>query len=97
MKTIKPSATDDRKIQACRLSRRPADLLMIAHAPQQTLAAMPMRELFTWNEGVAMALSRERNKSMARHWSYDLNRHIALKLARDRIKAELSSRTRCSA
>jgi len=92
VETIKPRATEDRKIRACKLSRRPADLLMIAHAPRHRIESMPTQELFAWDEGVALALRRERNKSMARHWSYDLNRHIALKLARDRIKAELSSR-----
>ncbi|MBL8584883.1 MAG: cytoplasmic protein, partial [Rhizobiaceae bacterium] len=28
------------------------------------------------------ALERERLKGLSRHWSYDLNRHIALKQAR---------------
>ena len=35
-------------------------------------------------------LVRERNKGVARHWSYDLNRHIALKQARDLISEKLS-------
>ncbi len=30
-------------------------------------------------------LERERQKGLSRHWAYDLNRHIALKQARDRI------------
>lgn len=30
-------------------------------------------------------IERERLKGVRRHWSYDLNRHIALKQARDRI------------
>ena len=31
-------------------------------------------------------LERERLKGMRRHWSYDLNRHIALKRAFDRLR-----------
>jgi DNA-binding transcriptional regulator YbjK len=32
------------------------------------------------------AIERERLKGLRRHWSYDLNRHIALKQALDRLK-----------
>ncbi|WP_246249063.1 hypothetical protein [Chelativorans alearense] len=32
-------------------------------------------------------IERERLKGMRRHWSYDLNRHIALKQVYDRLKA----------
>jgi len=32
-------------------------------------------------------LRRERQRGLARHWSYDLNRHIALKQALDRLVA----------
>ncbi|MEO5322154.1 hypothetical protein PV773_02410 [Mesorhizobium sp. CC13] len=32
------------------------------------------------------AIERERLKGVNRHWSYDLNRHIALKQVRDRLK-----------
>lgn len=32
-------------------------------------------------------IERERLKGVRRHWSYDLNRHIALKEAYDRLKA----------
>ncbi|MEP9370996.1 cytoplasmic protein [Mesorhizobium sp. KR1-2] len=31
------------------------------------------------------AIERERLRGMRRHWSYDLNRHIALKQALDRL------------
>ncbi len=34
---------------------------------------------------VERALRRERAKGLRRHWSYDLNRHIALKRALDRL------------
>lgn len=32
-------------------------------------------------------LERERMRGLRRHWSYDLNRHIALKQALDRLRA----------
>lgn len=37
------------------------------------------------------AVERERLKGWHRHWSYDLNRHIALKQALDRLKARLAA------
>lgn len=40
---------------------------------------------------VERAIQRERMKAALAHWSYDLNRHIALKLARDDLKAWLAS------
>ena len=35
-------------------------------------------------------IERERQRGMRKHWSYDLNRHIALKQALDRLKRETS-------
>lgn len=35
---------------------------------------------------VSRLIERERLKGMRRHWSYDLNRHIALKQALDRLR-----------
>lgn len=35
------------------------------------------------------AIERERLKGVNRHWSYDLNRHIALKQVRDRLRGLL--------
>lgn len=37
-------------------------------------------------------LARERNKGVARHWSYDLNRHVSLKRARDGLLEMLRER-----
>lgn len=37
-------------------------------------------------------LERERLKGSRRHWSYDLNRHIALKSALDRLRRRRSNR-----
>ena len=36
---------------------------------------------------LARSLRRERHKGLSRHWSYDLNRHIALKQAFDRLRS----------
>jgi hypothetical protein len=33
-------------------------------------------------------IERERLRGMRRHWSYDLNRHIALKQALDRLRRD---------
>ena len=38
-------------------------------------------------------IERERLRGMRRHWSYDLNRHIALKQALDRLQCQDGSRT----
>ena len=44
-------------------------------------------------------IERERQRGMRKHWSYDLNRHIALKQALDRLRpAELGvAVTKCTA
>ncbi|WP_346432525.1 MULTISPECIES: hypothetical protein [unclassified Roseitalea] len=44
-----------------------------------------------WLTIVERHLARERNKGLARHWSYSLNRHIALKAARDRLRGMLAA------
>ncbi|MDP3897949.1 MAG: cytoplasmic protein [Mesorhizobium sp.] len=36
---------------------------------------------------IARLVERERIKGARRHWSYDLNRHIALKQALDRLRS----------
>lgn len=36
-------------------------------------------------------IERERLKGHAKHWSYDLNRHIALKQAFDRLKINIQN------
>jgi hypothetical protein len=43
------------------------------------------------------AIERERLKGMRRHWSYDLNRHIALKQVLDRLRGRTDARPRCGA
>ena len=71
----------------------PGSILPIVYARPERLAAMPIGELRIWADRITGAIRRERAKSVMRHWSYDLNRHIALKQARDRIAGELERRT----
>ncbi|WP_378943722.1 cytoplasmic protein [Mesorhizobium sp. ANAO-SY3R2] len=49
----------------------------LADQPAQTMALLKRLE---------RAIERERLRGVNRHWSYDLNRHIALKQVRDRLK-----------
>ena len=44
-------------------------------------------------------IERERQRGMCKHWSYDLNRHIALKQALDSLRpaATGAAATRCTA
>lgn len=67
-------------------------IVPILFAGPERLAATPIGELRSWADSITVAIRRERAKSVMRHWSYDLNRHIALKHARDRVAAELERR-----
>jgi len=40
---------------------------------------------------ILRALERERLKGLRKHWSYDLNRHIALKQALDRLDGKAAA------
>ncbi len=40
------------------------------------------------------AIERERLKGLRRHWSYDLNRHISLKQALDRLRPANAARVK---
>lgn len=42
--------------------------------------------------GLHRRVERERLKGLARHWSYDLNRHIALKRAAERLAGKQEAR-----
>ena len=74
------------------LASKPTHLLQLAHASQRRLAAASPDELHDWMDSITIALGRERAKSTSRHWSYDLNRHIGLKAARDRVRTEMDAR-----
>lgn len=75
-----------------RAASGPGSILPILYARPEQMAAMPTGELRIWADRITAAIRRERAKSVMRHWSYDLNRHIALKQARDRIAGELERR-----
>jgi hypothetical protein len=60
------------------------DLSAVLAAEQETRAAALRR--------LDRLIERERLKGGRHHWSYDLNRHVALKQARDLVRATLSSR-----
>lgn len=45
----------------------------------------PEREKERIRRRIVIRLKRERARGLQRHWSYDLNRHIALKQALDRL------------
>lgn len=92
MDSASSNIPSNRKVAACRLASRPADLLVLARATRAQLAHATPQDLGTWIDGFDIALRREHSKSLLRHWSYDLNRHIALKVARDCLVTELSSR-----
>ena len=55
------------------------DLRSALEAPRSAMAAL-IRKL-------EHAIERERLRGMRRHWSYDLNRHIALKQVLDKLRA----------
>lgn len=46
-------------------------------------------DLRNWLVTVERRLKRERNKGAMQHWSYDLNRHLALKSIRDSIRDQI--------
>lgn len=50
-----------------------------------------------WLRTIQRHLTRERNKGLARHWAYDLNRHMALTAARDTMRALLEKEYRTDA
>ena len=74
------------------LARSPLDILIAVNGSRTGLAGMPKPQLLQWSKVVDIAIRRERAKAQARHWSYDLNRHIALKTARDSLRRELGAR-----
>lgn len=74
------------------LARRPFPILMLMHAAPGKLAETSLGDLREWSRGIDAAIRREREKGALAHWAYDLNRHIALKSARDRLDTEIRRR-----
>ncbi len=60
-------------------------LLMAAQVPARRAALRRLERL----------VERERLRGHARHWSYDLNRHIALKQAADLLRGSICDREPC--
>ncbi len=66
-------------------SRQRAALQLLAGIDLDDLLGAPVRERDRIAARLKRALERERLRGLRRHWSYDLNRHIALKQALDRL------------
>lgn len=58
--------------------------------PRSSIERATAAQLRGHLESLDRRLARERNKGAARHWGYDLNRHIALKQTRDVIMGALT-------
>lgn len=58
----------------------------------QTLNADPTHQKAAISK-LDRLIQRERLKGLNKHWSYDINRHIALKQIRDRLLSLLASKT----
>lgn len=62
------------------------DLHLVLEAPPEARAALKLK--------LRHAIERERLKGTGRHWSYDLNRHIALKQILDKLGDPRGEETR---
>ncbi|MGU3574738.1 cytoplasmic protein [Brucellaceae bacterium C25G] len=62
-----------------------AAMQIIAHLDMQKIIISPVTEQESTIKKLRRLIERERLKGNAAHWSYDLNRHIALKQALDRL------------
>jgi len=62
-----------------------------------TLLAAPQEKKAGAVRRLTRLIERERMKGMRGHWSYDLNRHIALKQALDKLKASMTGPAQATA
>ncbi|MGE0279961.1 MAG: cytoplasmic protein [Rhizobiaceae bacterium] len=69
-------------------SRASVALQLAVGADLKALVDAPIEIRQTLLPRVRRALRREHMRGIARHWSYDLNRHIALKQALDYLSLE---------
>ena len=67
---------------------------MLTGVHPDQIATLGLAEKKGLLDKVQNQLTRERNKGLARHWSYDFNRHLALSYARDCLIAMLDGRGR---
>lgn len=77
-----------------RMAYRPFSLIAVGHSTPAQLAERDSGGLHLLIEATDLALRRERARSRMQHWSYDVNRHLALKTARDRFMTEVERRQR---
>ncbi|WP_343314771.1 cytoplasmic protein [Brucella sp. BE17] len=68
-------------------------LQIIAGIDIDRMVAATVLEKKQTTQRLARLIERERQKGLNGHWSYDLNRHIALKQALDRIMEGSSTTT----
>lgn len=64
-----------------------AAVFLTARIDLVSVLAAPDEERARAEAKLERLMERERLRGMRRHWSYDLNRHIALKQALERIRA----------
>lgn len=79
------AAFRDSKRQAAAEARQRAALQIACGVDLGAALAMPAAARTAVMARLARRLRRERQKGLSRHWSYDLDRHIALKQALDRL------------
>lgn len=70
-----------------------AALQLLANIDMDKIISSPLTEQESAVRKLRRLIERERLKGNAGHWSYDLNRHIALKQALDRLKRAILVQT----
>lgn len=71
--------------ESARFLRASAALQLMVGLDLKTILAAPLDARRTILPRIKLALRREHLRGIARHWSYDLSRHIALKQALDYV------------
>jgi hypothetical protein len=71
-------------------ARQTAALFLVAALDLPALLDATRAEKKKAASRLARLIERERQRGIRRHWSYDLNRHIALKQVLDRLVAEIA-------
>ena len=66
-------------------SRQTAALFLLGAMDLSVVLDAPPQERHKAACRISRLIERERQRGIRRHWSYDLNRHIALKQALDRL------------
>lgn len=69
-------------------------LQIIAGIDMDNLLSAPQDQQKQAQSKLIRLIERERLKGVSGHWSYDLNRHIALKQALDRLGGEINTMKR---